>query len=219
MTPSASASVVVVASANPGKVAELATALKPAGIDAVGLEALRDATPVEETGATFEDNARLKACAYSQRTELPVVADDSGLEVDALGGGPGVLSARYGSPHLSDVARCRALLKALVDVPEPKRTARFRCVLAVARRGQALATFEGAVEGTILRKPVGKNGFGYDPIFFHPGAGRSFAQLTLEEKQALSHRGAAIERLLQAVRAGRLDLGLGLSLGPGGRLG
>jgi len=207
MTRDASSSAIVVAAtANPGKLAELAAALAPAGIEVVGPEALRDATPVEETGKTLEDNARLKACAYSLRTELPVVADDSGLEVDALGGAPGVLSARYGSPQLTDAARCRALLKALVDVPAPKRTARFRCVLAVARAGRVLATFEGAAEGTILLRPTGKEGFGYDPIFFHPAAGRSFAQLTREEKQALSHRGAAIARMIEAVRAGTLDL-------------
>jgi len=205
MTPDTSAAVVA-ATANPGKTAELAAALAPAGIEVVGLETLQDATHVEENGKTFEDNALLKACAYSLRTELPVLADDSGLEVDALGGAPGVLSARYGSPQLTDAARCRALLKALVDVPAPKRTARFRCVLAVAREGRVLGTFEGTVEGTILLKPTGKDGFGYDPIFFHPGAGRSFAQLSREEKQALSHRGAAIARMIEALRAGTLDL-------------
>jgi XTP/dITP diphosphohydrolase len=192
--------VVVAATANPGKLAELAAALEPAGIEVAGFDTLSDTTEVEETGTTFEDNARLKAEAYSLRTELPVVADDSGLEVDALDGAPGVYSARYGSPELTDVARCRVLLKALTDVPEPERTARFRCVLAVAKTGNVLATFEGAAEGTILTRPRGKGGFGYDPVFFHPGVGRAFGELTREEKEALSHRGEAIRRLVEAVR-------------------
>ena len=198
--------VVVAATANPGKLAELAAALEPAGFEVVGFDTLSDTTEVEETGRTFEENARLKAEAYSKRTEHPVIADDSGLEVDALDGAPGVLSARYGSPELTDIARARALLKALTDVPEPKRTARFRCVLAVAKVGRVLATFDGAVEGRILTRPTGKSGFGYDPIFFHPGVGRSFAELTREEKEGVSHRGEAIRRLVEAIRRGELDL-------------
>jgi len=198
--------VVVAATANPGKLAELAAALEPAGFEVVGLDTLSDSAAVEETGRTFEKNARLKAEAYSSRTELPVIADDSGLEVDALGGAPGVLSARYGSAGLTDIARCRVLLKALTGVPEPKRTARFRCVLAVAKAGRVLATFDGAAEGKILTRPTGKEGFGYDPIFFHPGAGRSFGELTREEKEKISHRGEAIRRLVEAIRRGELEL-------------
>jgi len=198
--------VVVAATANPGKLAELATALEPSGFEVVGLDALSDTSAVEETGRTFEENARLKAEAYSSRTDHPVVADDSGLEVDALGGAPGVLSARYGSAELTDIARCRVLLKALTDVPEPKRTARFRCVLAVAKAGRVLATFDGAAEGMILARPTGKGGFGYDPIFFHPGVGRSFGELSREEKERISHRGEAIRRLVEAIRRGELEL-------------
>ena len=194
----------LVATSNPGKLAEFAEALASEGIEVVGLDTLGAVDRVEETGVTFEANARLKAEAYSKRTDLPVVADDSGLEVDAMGGAPGVYSARFGSPDLSDTARAKALLKGLVDVPDDKRTARFRCVLAVAKGGKTLATFEGTAEGTILRELRGKEGFGYDPVFFHPGAGKTFAEIPREEKRRWSHRGRAIERLVQAVKAGML---------------
>lgn len=190
----------VVATGNPGKVKELAGALEPEGFTVYGSESLADPAPVEETGATFEANARAKAEGYSRRTPHLVLADDSGLEVDALGGAPGVLSARYGSPTLSDPARCRAILKALTDTPDGKRTARFRCVLAVARAGRTLAVFDGTVEGTILRELRGSNGFGYDPIFFHAPSGKAFGELTREEKERVSHRGAAIRKFLEAVR-------------------
>ena len=196
----------VVATLNPGKLREFAAALAAAGIEVAGLESLDDRAPVEETGATFEENARIKAEAYSLRTALPVLADDSGLEVDALGGEPGVRSARYGGEGLDDAGRCRLVLERLRGVPEVERTARFRCVLAVARAGRTLAVFAGAVEGRLLDEPRGANGFGYDPIFFHPGAARTFAELTREEKEALSHRGEAIRRLVAAVRSGALAL-------------
>jgi XTP/dITP diphosphohydrolase len=185
----------VLATGNPGKVRECAAALEPAGFTVHGLSALSDRTPVEETGATFEDNARLKAEAYSRRTPHLVLADDSGLEVDALGGAPGVLSARYGGPELTDPERCTTLLAALRDTPDTKRTARFRCVLALAQAGRTLAIFDGVVEGTILRAPRGANGFGYDPVFFHPPSGCSLAELPLADKQAVSHRGQALRKL------------------------
>ena len=188
--------IVVLATGNPGKVRECAAVLAPAGFSVLGLDALADETPVEETGTTFEANARLKAEGYSLRTPHPVLADDSGLEVDALGGGPGVLSARYGGPHLTDPERCTVLLDALANTPDDERTARFRCVLALATGGRTLATFDGVVEGTILRAPRGANGFGYDPIFFHAPSGRTFAELTREEKERVSHRGLALRRFV-----------------------
>ena len=197
----------VVATGNSGKLREFETALETANIEVVGLDMISDRSPIEETATTFEGNAKLKAEGCSLGTDLEVLADDSGLEVDALDGQPGVLSARYGSPDLTDKARCRALLKALTDVPEPKRTARFRSVIAIARAGKTLATFDGTAEGTIVLKPKGSNGFGYDPIFFHPEAGKTFAELSTEEKQARSHRGAAIRRLLEALQIGKLTLG------------
>jgi XTP/dITP diphosphohydrolase len=174
------------------------------GLDMLGLEALPDASPVEETGTTFEANAKLKAEAYSRRTPHAVLTDDSGLEVDALDGAPGIYSARFGSSALSDPARCRAILKGLIDIPDEKRTARFRCVVAIAREGRTLAIYDGTVEGTILREMRGDNGFGYDPIFFHAPSGKSFAELTRDAKAAISHRGQAIRRFLEAVRSGAL---------------
>ncbi len=191
--------VLVLATGNPGKIKECEAFLGPAGFTVLGLDALTDLTPIEETGATFAANARLKAEGYSLRTPHLVLADDSGLEVDALGGGPGVLSARYGGPDLTDPERCTAVLAALAQTPDDKRTARFRCVLALAKAGKTLATFDGAVEGTILREPRGSNGFGYDPIFFHAPSGRAFAELTREEKERVSHRGNALRQFSQSV--------------------
>jgi XTP/dITP diphosphohydrolase len=197
----------LVATANPGKIKEFAAALDPAGIEVVGLESLQDRTEVEETGSTFEANARLKAEGYSLRTDLPVMADDSGLEVDALNGEPGVISARYGGPDLDDFGRCRLVLEKIAGVPADRRTARFRCVLAVARAGKTLAVYEGSVEGRILEAPRGENGFGYDPVFFHEGSGHTFAEIDQAEKERLSHRGQAVRKLLVALRSGALDLG------------
>ncbi len=185
----------VLATGNPGKIKECNAFLGPLGFTVLGLDALTDQTPVEETGDTFEANARLKAEAYSLRTPHLVLADDSGLEVDALGGAPGVLSARYGGPDLTDPERCTAVLSALAGTPDDKRTARFRCVLALAKAGHTLATFDGVVEGTILREPRGGHGFGYDPIFFHAPSGRAFAELTRDEKEKVSHRGQALRRM------------------------
>ena len=186
----------VLATGNPGKIKECAAFLGPAGFSVLGLDALTDRTPIEETGATFEENARLKAEGYSLRTPHLVLADDSGLEVDALGGSPGVLSARYGGPGLTDPERCTALLAALAGTPDDKRTARFRCVLALASGGTTLTTYDGIVEGTILREPRGSHGFGYDPIFFHTPSGCAFAELSVGEKERVSHRGLALRRLI-----------------------
>jgi len=198
----------LVATRNAGKLRELAAALVPLDIEVVGLETLEDQTDVEETGATFEENARLKAEEYSRRTDLPVLADDSGLEVDALDRAPGVHSARYGGPNLNDEGRNRKLLEALQQVPTDLRTARFRCTLAVARAGETLAIFEGTIEGRILESPRGNNGFGYDPLFFHPPSGCTTAELTLADKQRVSHRGQAIAAFLQALKAGDPRLAL-----------
>jgi XTP/dITP diphosphohydrolase len=193
----------LVATMNPGKIREIAQALDASGIEVLGLDQLGDVEDVEETGQTFEANARLKAEAYSLLTELPVLADDSGIEVDALGGDPGVRSARWGGPGLDDKGRCRLLLERIAEVAEPeKRGARFRCVLALAVSGEILATFEGVVEGRLLTEPLGENGFGYDPIFFHPPSGCTTAQLSTADKQRISHRGLAIEAFLEAIRAG-----------------
>lgn len=197
---------IVVATGNAGKLAEFAHALAPVGIEVAGLESLADDSAVDETGSTFEENARLKAAAYSRRTERPVLADDSGLEVDALGGEPGVQSARYGGAGLDDARRCALVLERLAGVASERRTARFRCVLAIALGGRVLGVFDGAVEGRIAEAPRGAGGFGYDPIFFHPGSGRTFAELERREKERVSHRGLAIRAFVAAVRSGTLRL-------------
>jgi XTP/dITP diphosphohydrolase len=203
-----SATRILLATGNPGKVAELAAALEPLGFEVVGLDVLDDRTEVEETGETFEANARLKAEDYSTRTEFPVLADDSGLEVDALGGDPGVRSARYGGPDIDDRKRYELVLERLRAVPPDKRTARFRCVLVVARAGRTIGIFEGVVEGRITDEPRGEGGFGYDPVFFHEGIGRTFGEIGREEKETLSHRGQAIRRFVEAVRQGSVELGI-----------
>ena len=200
----------LVATMNPGKIREFARAFIPLGIEVHGLDTLEDQAEVEETGETFEANARLKAEGYSGLTDAHVLADDSGLEVDALDGAPGVLSARYGGAGLDDVGRNRKLVEALRGVPPERRTARFRCVLALARAGTTLSIFEGVVEGHILSEPRGDNGFGYDPLFFHPGSGCTTAEMSAGQKQGISHRGQAIAALLAALRGGDARLA-----GPG----
>lgn len=192
---------VLVATTNPGKLKEFAEALAAEGIDVKGLDSLADRTEVAETESTFEANARLKAEGYSRRTEWVVLAEDSGLEVDAIAGAPGVHSARYGGPSLDDAGRNRKLLDDLRDVREPDRTARFRCALAVAHRGRTLALFAGAVEGRITRQLLGAHGFGYDPLFFHPPSGCTTGELTTEQKRRVSHRGQAIAAFVRALRA------------------
>jgi len=192
----------LVATLNPGKIRELTAALDAVGIEVCGLDTVDDPPHIEETGETFEDNARLKAEGYSRCTELPVLADDSGLEVDALGGAPGVLSARYGGPGLDDEDRNRKVLRDLEGVEPEKRTARFRCALAVAWKGTTRATFDGVIEGRLLDAPRGENGFGYDPLFFHPPSDCTTAELTTKEKQLVSHRGRAIAAFLEALRTG-----------------
>ena len=193
---------ILIATRNPGKVREFALALEPQGFEVFGMDALADSGEIEETGNTFEANARLKAEGYSAHTDMLVLADDSGIEVDALDGVPGVESARYGGPELDDEGRTRLLLQELEGVPDERRTARFRCVLALARDGKTFATFDGVIEGRINHAPAGENGFGYDPIFFHPPSGCTTAQLAPAEKQKVSHRGQAIAALLEALSSG-----------------
>ena len=157
-----------------------------------------DAPAIEETGSTFAENAILKAVGISQRSSEVVVADDSGLEVDALDGAPGVFSARYAGPRATDaenIARLLSELGALAKSQLP--AARFRCVLALARNGEVLGTFEGAIEGVIVPSARGRSGFGYDPIFQPNGFVQTFAELSAVEKNEISHRARAI-RLLRA---------------------
>ncbi len=164
---------------------------------------------VEETGATFEENAVIKATAYCRLSSLPTLADDSGLEVDALAGEPGVHSARYAGDGASDDQRIALLLRKIRDAPTPW-TARFRCVIAIASPNseqpdgspESVRTFEGRCEGEIVREPRGENGFGYDPVFFIPELGKTMAELTAEEKNAVSHRSVAAALASEALRRG-----------------
>ena len=155
---------------------------------------------VEETGGTFEENARLKARAFCAAGGLPSLADDSGIEVDALGGRPGVRSARYGGDGLDDADRTQLLLDELADVPEERRACRYRVVLVLARPDDSEDVVDGACEGQVAFAPVGENGFGYDPVFYVPRFGRTMAQLDPAEKDAISHRGQAARRMAALLR-------------------
>jgi len=198
---------VLVATSNAGKIRDLVGAAKAHGIAIATLPDFASLATVIEDGPSFEANARKKAEHYSHycQGEL-VIADDSGLEVDALKGAPGVRSARYAADehdsheharNSDDAANNARLLRELHDVPEEFRNGRFVCVIAVARNGHTLATFEGRAEGLILHAPRGSNGFGYDPLFFSPQIEKTFAELTAEEKAKYSHRGAAFRRFLE----------------------
>jgi XTP/dITP diphosphohydrolase len=190
--------IVYLCSSNTGKLKELSLAAQGSGLEVLPLPGLREIATPEETGSTFEDNAAQKALYYSMFTSELVVADDSGLEVDSLGGAPGVLSARYAGPNASDDDNNRLLLKTLEH--KTVRTGRFVCVVVAAQMGKRLFTARGQVEGEILKEPRGQNGFGYDPLFFYPPYGRSFAELTAEEKLKVSHRGKAMAELLRFLR-------------------
>ncbi|HEY3284517.1 MAG TPA: XTP/dITP diphosphatase [Armatimonadota bacterium] len=182
---------VVLATHNEGKVREIQSLLQglPVVVLSAGAVGLCE---VEETGATYEANALLKARAAALQCGLLAMADDSGLEVDALGGEPGVRSARYAGPDSSDEERYLKVLSAMTDVPPEQRTARFRCVIALADpRGQTRVV-EGCCEGRITSEPRGAEGFGYDPIFEVPELGRTMAELTRPEKALVSHRGKAL---------------------------
>ena len=152
----------------------------------------------EETGCTFEENAALKAVSVSKALKSVVIADDSGLEVDALGGAPGIYSARYAGENAHDAENVDKLLRELKDAAD--RSARFRCVIAIARAGKVLATIEGVVEGTIADRPRGNRGFGYDPVFQPTGFDQTFAKMPPELKNKISHRGKAAGLLREELR-------------------
>ncbi len=184
----------LIASSNHGKISEIKDFLRGLEINAIGLSDLADAYAVpEETGSTFEENAIIKAEYYFTKTGLLTLADDSGLEVDALDGRPGVCSARYGGRGISSAGQINLLLEELRDVPEARRTARFICSIALIGP-DVRRIFEGRCEGRISNEPRGDKGFGYDPIFLAPESGKSFAELEREEKTALSHRGMALRK-------------------------
>ena len=192
---------ILVATGNPGKIAEI-RAMLDADVQWLGLADFDNIVEVEEDGATFAENARKKATGYAKATGLWTIADDSGLVVDALGGAPGIKSARFSGEKSKDAHRTlidhRNIAKALElikGVPAEKRTARFVCCLCLASPEKVLIETEGTLEGLIAEREIGKNGFGYDPVFFVPHLKKTVAQLTAEEKNAISHRGNAIRKL------------------------
>ena len=193
----------VVGSFNPGKVTEVRAALLAAGIE-IPVKAMKEVmgAPIfVEKGSTFEENASGKVIYYSKYHRELTLTDDSGLCVDALDGAPGIHSARFGTPEkVDDSVRWKLLLEKMADVPEAKRAARFVCVLALGRWGRLVKLFEGECRGTILREGKGTGGFGYDPVFFHPESGKSFAEMTPEEKESVSHRGAALRKLVDYLK-------------------
>lgn len=184
----------LVATNNAGKLAEFRRLLQD--LEVVGPADLDLNLDVAETGTTFEANARLKAVAFAQASGRIAVADDSGLEVDALDGQPGVHSARFGGPGLDDAGRCRLLLKRLAAFPETaRRTARFRCCLVATSPDGRSCTAAGTCPGRIAAAPAGSGGFGYDPVFFLPDRGCTMAQIPAAEKNRISHRAAALKAL------------------------
>ena len=185
------------ATTNAGKLREFRLAVERFGkgrLDVDPLAGLAGIPPCEETGATFEENAAQKAVYYSLHAPGPLFADDSGLEVRALGGAPGVISARFAGEGANDEANNRLLLKKLVGVED--RAAQFVCVIALAERGRLIRTFRGIVEGRIIDEARGPNGFGYDPLFFHEPFGCTFAEASAEQKLLVSHRAKALEKMV-----------------------
>ena len=187
----------VLASKNRHKLIEMQTILGQLGLEVLLESEVGIDVDVEETGTTFEENALLKAKAVMEASGMAAIADDSGLEVDALNGAPGVYSARYGGKN-SDAARTAFLLENMADVPEAQRTARFVSAIACALPDGRVVTARGTCEGTILFHTQGDNGFGYDPVFYVPEIGMTFAEADGARKNAISHRGNALKKFAQA---------------------
>ena len=184
----------LVATGNPGKVLELAELLRGVPYTLVSLRDLGLPTEIEEPADTFEGNAVIKAETYARMSGLLTMADDSGLEVDALDGAPGVHSKRFAGDDASDDDRTALVLQRLGQMPWERRTARYRCVLALAAPGEATVTCEGVCSGIIEYGPRGDGGFGYDPVFYLPEFGKTVAELSLEEKNRVSHRARAASK-------------------------
>jgi XTP/dITP diphosphohydrolase len=182
----------LIATRNRGKFAEIEEALRPLHATLRGAFDFPQVPDWEEGTVSYEENAAGKALHFSAATGLPALADDSGIEVEALEGGPGVLSARYGGEGLTDEDRNRRLLEALQDVPDDRRRARYVAVVALAAGGRVVATFRGEARGVLLTEPRGERGFGYDPLFYYPDLHLTFAQLLPAVKRQVSHRGRAL---------------------------
>jgi XTP/dITP diphosphohydrolase len=183
----------LIATTNPHKVAEFRALLAGLSFEFVSLTDVGVAADVEETGQTFAENAVIKAEAYAELTGLPALADDSGLEIDALGGAPGLFSARWAGPEVSYAVRNHMIVERLAGLPDERRGARYRCAIAVASPPPCglLGVVEGTLEGRIAKAPAGEGGFGYDPIFLVPDDGRTVGQMSAEEKSRISHRARA----------------------------
>lgn len=210
--------IVVLATHNQGKIRELAEPLRALGVELVGLDAFPEIGEIEEDGTSFAENALIKAISVAEATGLVALADDSGLEVDALDGRPGVWSARYADDlepiqgESRDRRNMRKLLMEMKDVPEDMRTARFVCCMAAVAPGclepDEMLVVQGVWDGRILFEPVGDNGFGYDPVFLDLEKGTSAAELTREEKNSKSHRGAAVRQIVAAWQGWMASLNL-----------
>jgi len=195
-----------VATNNKGKIKEIEAILEGLGIELVSLSAIHGAKLPPETETTFQGNALLKARAIASTSGIASLADDSGLEVDALKGAPGVYSARYAGENATDEANNQKLLGALKNVPKEKRSARFVCSIALVLPGGEEFTFEGTMEGTIAFEEKGANGFGYDPLFIPAGMDKTSAELSYEEKNRISHRGKALEKFKSFISSSRNPL-------------
>lgn len=188
---------IIIATGNKGKVKEFECLLQPLGYQVKCLKDFPEIEDIEETGLTFEENACLKAEYLAKQLDCMVIADDSGLTVDALNGEPGVFSARYAGVEKDDEKNLQLVLEKLKDVPENQRQARFVCVMALAKPDVKTKVYRGECEGMIIHEKRGENGFGYDPIFFLPEYGCTTAELTQEQKGKISHRGKALSLLLE----------------------
>jgi len=186
----------VLATNNPDKINEIKYLLEDLPVTILTKDDFLEFPDVEETGKTLEENALLKAKAVAELCELPALADDSGLEVDALDGAPGVHSSRYSGKNATYAGNCKKLLKKLKGVPNKKRTARFRCVIAIDWNDGTTDIAEGIAEGLITEDIKGKKGFGYDPVFYFPPKKKRFSEMTTEEKNVVSHRGMALQNMV-----------------------
>lgn len=195
-----SAGRLLIATRNAGKFEEFGKLLSDCPFDLVSLADVGIGTEVAETGSTYEENAAIKAAAYALESGILTLADDSGLEVDALRGEPGVLSSRYAGPEATDAQRIALLLRNLGNVPERDRGARFVCVIALAGPGRAVECYTGERRGRIVADSRGREGFGYDPVFLLPETGKTMAELPPEEKNLISHRGAAARKAVEALK-------------------
>lgn len=189
---------IVLATKNQGKIKEMRALLAPHDIEVLSLADFAPIEDAEENGTTFQDNALIKAKYYYEHTHVACLADDSGLEVDALDGRPGVYSARYSGENATDATNNAKLLDEMADIAEDNRTARFRCSMALVD-GDTVLTADGVCEGVILRELRGEGGFGYDPLFYVPRYDRTLAELTADEKNAISHRGQAVRTMADKI--------------------